>query len=78
MLMPERVITSQMEIARGAYLPAPPMLRTGLFMREGLDLGSIQPLVRALEEVLRPREAREPPAAPGSSTSQRKRARQSA
>jgi DNA-binding transcriptional LysR family regulator len=72
MLMPERVITPQMEIARGDYLPAPPTLRTGLFMREGLDLGPIQPLVQALEAVLRPRDAREPPV-PGPHTPQRKR-----
>jgi DNA-binding transcriptional LysR family regulator len=79
MLMPERVITPQMEIARGDYLPEPPALRTGLFMREGLDLGPIQPLVRALEAVLRPRDAREPPVT-GPHTPQRKRAlrRQSA
>jgi DNA-binding transcriptional LysR family regulator len=77
MLMPERLMTKDMEIVRGPYLPAPGILRTGLFMREGLDLAPIQPLVRALEAVLRPREAQ---LVPPSSAPPRKRAlrRQSA
>jgi DNA-binding transcriptional LysR family regulator len=60
MLMPHRVITQHMEIASDDYLPKPPTLRTGLFMREGLDLNPIQPLVQALEQVLKPRETLDP------------------
>jgi DNA-binding transcriptional LysR family regulator len=60
MLMPRRVITQHMEIVSDDYLPKPPTLRTGLFMREGLDLNPIQPLVRALEQVLKPRETLDP------------------
>jgi DNA-binding transcriptional LysR family regulator len=74
MLMPERVISQDMVIAREAYLPKPPAIRTGLFAREGLDLGSIKPLVRALEGVLRPRDARELRVDPPRRGTQRKRA----
>jgi DNA-binding transcriptional LysR family regulator len=73
MLMPERVMTEDMEIARGPYLPTPSALRTGLFMREGLDLRAIQPLVQALETLLRPREAQDPPVPPAPPAPQRKR-----
>ena len=74
MLMPERVISRDMVIAREACLPKPPAIRTGLFAREGLDLGSIKPLVRALEKVLRPRDAQELRVDPPRRGTQRKRA----
>jgi DNA-binding transcriptional LysR family regulator len=57
MLMPERVITRHMVVATEPYLPTPPTMRTGLLAREGLDLSEIKPLVRALENVLKPRKA---------------------
>jgi len=77
MLMPERVVTADMEIAREPYLPAPPTVPTGLFMREGLDTQRLKPLMATLEETLRPRSTSEPPAP---QAPQRKRAprRQSA
>jgi hypothetical protein len=53
-----------MEIVSDDYLPKPPTLRTGLFMREGLDLNPVQPLVQALEEVLKPRETQHPSVPP--------------
>ena len=73
MLMPERVMTPEMEIARDAYLPKPPTVRTGLFMRDGLDVRSLKPLVEVLEEVLRPRQA-QPPILPSPRKPKRKRA----
>jgi DNA-binding transcriptional LysR family regulator len=78
MLMPERVMTEDMEIVRGPYLPPPGILHTGLFMREGLDLASIRPLVRALEAVLQPREAQLAPPSPPAPPRKRALRRQSA
>jgi DNA-binding transcriptional LysR family regulator len=61
MLMPERVITPDMEIVHESYLPDTPTVPTGLFMREGLDVHRLKSLVDTLEEVLRPRAVGQPP-----------------
>jgi DNA-binding transcriptional LysR family regulator len=59
MLMPERVMTRHMVVAREEHLPAPPTLTSGLLTREGLDVCEIQPLVSTLEALLRPKPARD-------------------
>jgi DNA-binding transcriptional LysR family regulator len=50
----ERVMTEGMEIIRNG-LPPLPSVTTGLFAREGLNLGRLAPYLRILQETLEPR-----------------------
>lgn len=54
MLMMRRAMTPDVVIADEYFLPPPPAVKTGIYAREGLNLRRITPLVRALEELLRP------------------------
>lgn len=54
MLMMSRAMTPDIEIAREPFLPPPPMVKTGLYAREGLNVRRITPLVQILEDLLRP------------------------
>jgi hypothetical protein len=56
MLFLERSMTADMELAHEPYLPQPPLIRTGIFVREGLDLGRVKLVLKVLEDALRPRE----------------------
>jgi DNA-binding transcriptional LysR family regulator len=49
----ERQVTADLEIVRGR-LPGLPMVKTGIFARQGLDLRRIAPLLKTLTEILKP------------------------
>ena len=55
MLLMERAMTPDVEMLQNSFLPKPPMVRTGLFAREGLNLKRVAPLLRTLEDLLKPR-----------------------
>jgi len=55
MVMVEGAMTPDMEIARESFLPTPPMIKAGIYAREGLNVRRVAPLVRILTEFLRPR-----------------------
>jgi DNA-binding transcriptional LysR family regulator len=53
-VFPERVVPSDLKIAREHYLPQLPDLPAGLYLREGLDARRMVPLVECLDGVLNP------------------------
>jgi DNA-binding transcriptional LysR family regulator len=64
MLMMRRAMTAELVIADEPFLPPAPIVKTGIYAREGLNLRRIMPLVQILEGLLRPPPAREVPTAP--------------
>src|SRR5262245_20514368 len=54
MLMMRRAMTADVMIATESFLPPPPIVKTGIYVREGLNIRRIMPLVQILEELLRP------------------------
>jgi DNA-binding transcriptional LysR family regulator len=55
LLMMERALTPEVEVIHDPDLPKCPLIKTGLYVREGLNIRRIAPLVRTLNEVLKPR-----------------------
>ena len=55
MVMVEGAMTPEMEVANDSFLPTPPMIKAGIYAREGLNIRRIAPLVRVLVEFLKPR-----------------------
>ncbi len=55
MVVTERCLKSGIEIARESFLPQLPVLKVGLYMRDGLDRGSAGPVLRALALAMRPK-----------------------
>lgn len=53
-VFPERVVPSDLKIAREHYLPQLPDLPAGLYLREGLDAKRMSPLIDSLDSVLNP------------------------
>ena len=53
-VLPERVVPSDLKIAREHYLPQLPDLAAGLYLREGLDAKRMAPLIESLDSVLNP------------------------
>ena len=47
-------MTPDVVIADETFLPAAPIVKTGIYAREGLNLRRIMPLVQILEGLLRP------------------------
>jgi hypothetical protein len=54
MLMMSRAMTPDVVIADETFLPPAPIVKTGIYAREGLNLRRITPLVQILEGLLRP------------------------
>jgi DNA-binding transcriptional LysR family regulator len=54
MLMMRRAMTPDLVIADAPFLPPAPIVKTGIYAREGLNLRRIAPLVQTLERLLRP------------------------
>ena len=54
MLMMTRAMTPDMVIAERAFLPPAPIVKTGIYARDGLNIRRIMPLVQILEGLLRP------------------------
>jgi hypothetical protein len=54
MLMMTRAMTPDIVIAQDAFLPPAPIIKTGIYAREGLNIRRIMPLVQILEGLLRP------------------------
>jgi DNA-binding transcriptional LysR family regulator len=54
MLMMTRAMTPEMVIADEAFLPPAPVVKTGIYAREGLNIRRIMPLIQTLEGLLRP------------------------
>jgi hypothetical protein len=48
-------MTGDVVIAREPRLPKPPMMKTGLYVRDSLDRENVEPLLRAIEKIMRPR-----------------------
>ena len=55
MVMVEGAMTPEMEFAQEPFLPKPPMIKAGIYAREGLNIRSVAPLVRVLVDFLKPR-----------------------
>jgi DNA-binding transcriptional LysR family regulator len=55
MLCNERVVIPEVRLALEPHLPTPPQIRTGIYMREGLDGGRHSAVVRAFEATMAPR-----------------------
>lgn len=55
MLANERLITPEVRVAREDHLPAPPLVKSGIYMREGLDTDRYGPVLRVLAASLAPR-----------------------
>src|SRR6185436_1998242 len=54
MLMMSRAMTADVVIANETFLPPAPIVKTGIYAREGLNVRRIMPLVQILEGLLRP------------------------
>ena len=54
MIVPERLITRGIEVANDEDLPSLPHTRKGLYIRDALDLRSVEGVARALETCIRP------------------------
>jgi DNA-binding transcriptional LysR family regulator len=54
MLANGRCVSDRLEIVRLPYLPPPPQLTTGVYVRDGLDTRRYQSLIRAFEDALKP------------------------
>lgn len=54
MIMPERAVPEHLKIAHERYLPPVPSIRSGIFLREGVDRDEIRPVLRALQSVIMP------------------------
>ena len=54
MLMMQRAMTPDVVIAEESFLPSAPVVKTGIYAREGLNVRRIMPLVQILEGLLRP------------------------
>jgi DNA-binding transcriptional LysR family regulator len=54
MLMMTRAMTPEMVIADEPFLPPAPVVKTGIYAREGLNIRRIMPLIQTLEGLLRP------------------------
>lgn len=54
MIMPERAVPPRLKVARERYLPPVPNIRSGIFLREGMDRDEIRPVLRALASVIMP------------------------
>lgn len=54
MLMMQRAMTADVMIATEPFLPPCPIVKTGIYAREGLNVRRIMPLVQILEALLRP------------------------
>jgi DNA-binding transcriptional LysR family regulator len=67
MLMMRRAMTPELVIADEPFLPPAPIVKTGIYAREGLNLRRIMPLVQILEGLLRPPSEETTPPAPDSS-----------
>jgi len=52
LVMPERMVTPDLKIARDYYLPPLPGLVAGFYMREGLDARRFAPLIARFDEAL--------------------------
>jgi DNA-binding transcriptional LysR family regulator len=55
MIMLEHAMTPELEIVRESFLPKPPMIKTGIYAREGLNARRVAPLLRTLEKLLKSR-----------------------
>jgi DNA-binding transcriptional LysR family regulator len=55
LLMVERAMTPEVEVIHDPDLPKCPLIRTGLYVREGLNMRRVAPLVRTLNDLLKPR-----------------------
>ena len=55
MIVTDRSITPDMQVAREPFLPKPAAIRTGLYRREGLDARRIKDLLQTLIAALEPR-----------------------
>jgi DNA-binding transcriptional LysR family regulator len=66
MLMMRRAMTPELVIASEPFLPRSPIVKTGIYAREGLNLRRIAPLVQILEGLLRPPSDSTTPSAPAS------------
>jgi DNA-binding transcriptional LysR family regulator len=64
MLMMRRAMTPELVIADEPFLPPSPIVKTGIYAREGLNLRRITPLVQILEGLLRPPRDSTTPSAP--------------
>lgn len=53
MIMLGHAVTPELEIARDPFLPPPPMIRTGIYVREGLNVRRVAPLLQTLERLLK-------------------------
>jgi len=53
-IFPERMVPSDLKIAREHYLPQLPDLPAGLYLREGLDVKRMAPIIECLEKVVNP------------------------
>jgi DNA-binding transcriptional LysR family regulator len=77
MLMMRRAMTPELVIADEPFLPPVPVVKTGIYVREGLNLRRIMPLIQILEALLRPPPAEMPTTTPtghdGGGTPARKR-----
>jgi DNA-binding transcriptional LysR family regulator len=75
MLMMRRAMTAELVIAGEPFLPPAPIVKTGIYAREGLNLRRITPLVQILEGLLRPPPPSDAPTAQAENTGGEKPAR---
>jgi hypothetical protein len=56
-----RAMTPDVVIAEETFLPPAPIVKTGIYARDGLNVRRIMPLVQILEGLLRPPDVAPPP-----------------
>jgi DNA-binding transcriptional LysR family regulator len=54
MLMIRGAMTPDIVVAKDSFLPPPPIVKAGIYVREGLNQRRVMPLVQTLEGLLRP------------------------
>jgi DNA-binding transcriptional LysR family regulator len=54
MAMAERTVPPKMKIARDHYLPALPKVTGGIYLREALDRGAVEPMLQVLNAIFNP------------------------
>lgn len=78
MLMMTRAMPPDVVIAKEPFLPPAPIIKTGIYAREGLNVRRIMPLVQILESLLRPPEDSELVTTPAALTEDEKPVRRHA
>ena len=54
MVLPERVLGTDVCVADDAFLPEVPRTKKGIYIRDDIDFADVEPVVRILESCLRP------------------------